>query len=98
MTQTLSEALAATVRAERAARNMTQQQMADAAGMTFVSIRRYLRGEREINTAALWSIAKAFGVRPSYLMQQAEMRAGFVKTEQPQMAATVPLQREEPPS
>lgn len=70
----LSEALAATIRAERAAHSITQQQLADAAGMTNVTMGRVLRGEREITTEYLVKIAGALGVKVSYLMLQAEQR------------------------
>lgn len=74
MDETLSQALAAVLRAERATRRWTVGELAEQAGMTKVDLYRKLRGERELNTAEYVKIARAFGVTVSELIHKAEAR------------------------
>lgn len=61
------------IRDRRKWRNLTQQQLADAAGMSVMSIRRYESGEREPTERTVETIAQVLNVHPSEL----DERFGF---------------------
>ncbi|MFF2678068.1 helix-turn-helix domain-containing protein [Arthrobacter koreensis] len=69
-----ASAVAATLRAERAARRWTYRELADAAGMTEQSVMRYLTGKRDLHMADLGSLADALGISPARIVQQAMER------------------------
>lgn len=74
MDETLSQALAAVLRSELAARRWTVGELAEGAEMTRVDLYRKLRGERELRTDEQSRLARALGVSVSYLMHEAERR------------------------
>lgn len=53
---------------------MTQDELAAAAGMPVVSLRRYLNGQRDINVAVLSAICQALELDPQWVVAQAEER------------------------
>ncbi len=71
----LVAAVAATLRAERAAAGLSQVQVADRTGIARTSYRFYEQGERNPDTVQLAQIAEAFGVKFSYLVGEIERRA-----------------------
>lgn len=58
--------LGAQVRLARNSRDMTQQQLGDALGITFQQVQKYEKGTNRIGGARLWEIAKALDVPPAY--------------------------------
>jgi transcriptional regulator with XRE-family HTH domain len=74
MGELIGAALAAALRAERAAKQMTIVDLADAAGVAERSAIRHLNGQRDITVSVLDRYATALGVRGSDLMREAERR------------------------
>jgi transcriptional regulator with XRE-family HTH domain len=70
----LNAAVAAELRAERAAQNLTVQQLADRADVPYASLRRYLAAERYIDVAVLHALAVALHTTPAALVAAAEER------------------------
>lgn len=70
-----TSAVAATLRAERAAAGLSQVQVADRTGIARTSYRFYELGERNPDTVQIAQIAEAFGVSFSYLMGEIDRRA-----------------------
>lgn len=79
----LNAAIAAVLRAERAAKGerITQDELAEAAGVPLVSLRRYLNGKRHINLAHLEAICDALGVDPRDVMADAARRSSVATQE-----------------
>lgn len=71
----LNAAVAAQLRAERAAADLTVEQLAREADMSPVSVQRYLRGKRHIDVAVLFQLAKALEVEPAEIVANAQRRA-----------------------
>lgn len=71
----LNGAVAAELRAERAAQNMTLQQLAEAADVPFPSLRRYLAGERHIDVSVLEAVAAALSLDAFEIVRRAGARA-----------------------
>lgn len=67
-------ALAAALRAERAAKQMTIADLANAAGVVERTAIRHLNGQRDITVSVLDRYASALGVKGSDLMREAERR------------------------
>lgn len=78
-----TSAIAAALRAERAARQWTYRELDDAAGVT-ESVIRYLTGKRDLHMTNLGSLPDAFGISPARIVQQAMERR------EPQPAAAGP--------
>ena len=57
-----SRVIADTIRAERAARGISQRELAEAIGISQQGLLRYEKGTRDITTADLMKIAAALGV------------------------------------
>lgn len=70
----LNAAVAAELRAERAAQDLTVQELADMAGIPFGSLRRYLAAERNIDVATLAALAAALGTTSGEIVAAAEER------------------------
>lgn len=70
----LNAAVAAELRAERAAQNLTVQQLAARADVPYASLRRYLAAERYIDVAVLHALAGALGTSSASLVAAAEDR------------------------
>ena len=69
-----NDAVAAELRAERGAKRLTVDQLANNAGMVKGTLLRYLNGQREIPIPALYHISKALGVEPQEVMDRASRR------------------------
>jgi transcriptional regulator with XRE-family HTH domain len=67
-------ALGRAVRTLREARALTQETLADRAGMSANYVGDTERGERNISVRALWLLADGLGVSASALLQEAERR------------------------
>ena len=67
-------ALAAELRAERAARGLTLAQLADQLGMSRVVLGRYLNGIRDLPVSTFADIAAALGAQPGVLLDRARDR------------------------
>lgn len=80
----LNAAVAAQLRAERAAADLTMQQLADRAEIPLVSVQRYLRAKRDIDIATLYALCEALGVEPFDVVAAAQtrlLRADLVVTD-----------------
>lgn len=67
----LASAVAEQLRAERAAANLTQKELAEKAGLKEQSVMRYLNGVREPNAGQLGALCDALGITPQDLMMRA---------------------------
>lgn len=70
----LNAAVAAELRAERAAQNLTVQQLAERSDVPYPSVRRYLAAERHIDVSVLHALATALGATSGELISAAEER------------------------
>jgi transcriptional regulator with XRE-family HTH domain len=70
----LNAAVAAELRAERAAQNLTVQELAERSAVPYASLRRYLAAERHIDVATLETLAKALGTSTPDLVWAATER------------------------
>ena len=71
---TVEKAVAINIRERLVRRDMTQGQLATAAGMTPTALSARLRGEREFRLSELHAISEALGVRLADLMPDKEER------------------------
>ena len=71
---TFTEALAAQLRAERAASQASLQSMADAAGIAPGSVARYLSGERDPAIGTVYRFTSVLDVTLDQLVQRATRR------------------------
>ena len=65
--------LGGAVRAARKARGLSQEALADAAGIDGSHMGKIERGERNVTILNVWRIASALGVRPSTIFISAGM-------------------------
>ena len=65
------EAAAGALRAAQARAKMKDSELAERAGIPAVTLRRYLKGERDTPTSAIFKIAAALGVNPGALLDDA---------------------------
>ena len=70
----LNAAVAAELRAERAAQNLTVQELATQSEVPYASLRRYLGAERDIHVSVLAALAEALGTTASELVAAAAVR------------------------
>lgn len=70
----IQAALVTQVKAEMAARDMKQKDMAQHVGMQTSTLSRYLSGERDIPMPVVFSFAEALGLSIVELVQRAERR------------------------
>ena len=70
----LNGAVAAELRAEKAAQNLTNQDLADRSGIPIVSVQRYLVPKRAIDLVVLEQLAAAVGKTPAEIVEAAERR------------------------
>lgn len=77
-TSGLNAAVAAQLRAEIAAANLSEKALAELADVNYTSLRRWLGrekgNERHIDVAVLAAIAKALNLDPAEIIQRAEQR------------------------
>lgn len=64
-------AVAAQLRAERAANGMTQKELAEKAGLGISSVQRYLNGQRAITLDDLAALSHALGFEPEEIISRA---------------------------
>lgn len=83
----LNAALAATLRAERAATSMTVDRLAAKSGIPKRTLLRLLNAERHINTDHLYALATAFELEPADLIVMAQRRLGRVQRWEADQAA-----------
>lgn len=69
-----SQAVAAQLRAERAAAELTIDQLSDRSGIHKQTLMRYLKGTREIPLASFYAIADGLGVTADELLERAQRR------------------------
>lgn len=69
-----ADAVADTIRAERAAAQLTQAELAARAGMPRITYIRYETGERKPNVAQVAAIAEALRMMPSTFLARAQAR------------------------
>lgn len=72
---THNRALAAEIRAERAASGLTQAQLADKSGIKLVTLQLLLKGDRPINVTQIVQLSRAFEIQPADLVDRAMARA-----------------------
>jgi transcriptional regulator with XRE-family HTH domain len=70
----IQSALVTQVKAEMAARDMKQKDMAEKVGMQTSTLSRYLSGERDIPMPVVFSMASALNLSIIELVQRAERR------------------------
>lgn len=70
----LTQAVAATLRAERAAVQMTQQELARRSGLGYQTVMRLEKGERSPNVAQLSALCSVLGLTMAELVERAEQR------------------------
>lgn len=87
----LNGALAAEIRAQQGARNIKTSALSELSGIERVTLTRYLKPTRPINTAVVEAIARALDMDPGELMARAIRR----RDEEPALYAPM---SEEPPS
>lgn len=68
-------ALAAEIRAERAASGLTQMQLAEKSGINYETLKFVLKGTRPINVTQIVQLSRAFGIEPAVLVERAMARA-----------------------
>lgn len=71
-----TSAVAAQLRAERAASNLTIHDLAEKAGVTEQSLQRYLSERRDIPIPVLYQICTGLGVPVDEVIRRAEARLG----------------------
>lgn len=71
----LINAIAAEVRAERAAKKMTIAELSQASRVPEATLNRYLAGKRDIPGSTLLALAGALGVEPGQILNRAALRA-----------------------
>ena len=64
-------AAAAELRAAQARASLTDKALAERSGIPVVTLRRYLKGERDTPASALFKIADALGIKPGRLLDDA---------------------------
>lgn len=72
--QGLNAAVAAQLRAERAALGWTIDELAQRADIPAISVRRYLKGERQIDVSVLYALASALGLTAGQVVEAAQER------------------------
>jgi transcriptional regulator with XRE-family HTH domain len=72
----LNRALAAELRAERVAVNITVDQLSDRSGVNLTTLKRVLAGKRDINVTQLGLLSQALGVTAEELFRRAVTRMG----------------------
>lgn len=72
----LNGAVAAELRAEKAAQNLTNQDLAERSGIPVVSVQRYLAPKRAIDVEVLEQLAEALGKTATEIVIAAEQRLG----------------------
>lgn len=81
-TEGLNAAVAAQIRAEAAAAQLTDKALAEKAGVNYASLRRWLGkdlgNERDINVAVLSELAKVFGLTAYEIVFRAQQRMNVV--------------------
>lgn len=60
------------IRLTRAARGISQQQLADKLGISFQQLQKYERGINRISASRLWEVSQALGVPISYFFDGAD--------------------------
>ena len=70
----LTAAIAATLRAERAAAQLTQHQLADKSGLGYQTVMRLEKCERSPSVGQLAALCSVFGIPMSELVERAERR------------------------
>ncbi|WP_243061200.1 helix-turn-helix transcriptional regulator [Nocardioides sp. SR21] len=93
----LNGAVAAELRAEKAAQNLTNQEIADRSGIPVVSVQRYLVPKRGIEVVVLEKLAAAVGKKASEIVEAAERRleriAQFEAEERAGQGRVIPMPR-----
>ena len=69
-----AHAIAATLRAERAAQDLTLEQLATRSGLSVSGVRRYERGERLPDMVQLATLAEALGMAPARMWAEIQAR------------------------
>lgn len=72
--QGLNAAVAAELRAEKAAQGRTNEWLAEQSGLNKGSVRRYLAAERHIDVATLDAMATSLGSTPMMIVEAAQQR------------------------
>ena len=70
----LNAAVAAELRGERAAKDLTTKQLSERAGIPYASLRRYLGAERHIDVATVAALCGALGLKPAEIVARASER------------------------
>ncbi|MGH7295574.1 MAG: helix-turn-helix domain-containing protein [Polyangiaceae bacterium] len=71
----LLRSIAANVRALRRQRTMTQEQLAERAGMDLSYLQRIERADTNLSMDKLLAVADAFGIAPGHLLRPARLPA-----------------------
>lgn len=79
-------AMAATLRGERAKKGWTQEDLAARSGLNLSTLKRILKGERDINVNQIAALAEAFGVSPAKLVADATEELSAMSAAAPTMS------------
>jgi transcriptional regulator with XRE-family HTH domain len=77
-----NRAMAAAIRAERSAAGLSQETLAKLSGVNYETLKRILKGDRDINITQISGIALAVGITPAQLVQRAEERLRVMVNEE----------------
>lgn len=72
----LNAAVAAVLRGRKAEERLTNQELAERAGIPVVSVQRYLDAKRPIPVSVLLALAEAMGTTPAHVVDAAAERLG----------------------
>ncbi|MFZ4843988.1 helix-turn-helix domain-containing protein [Mycetocola saprophilus] len=77
----INQATAAELRGERAAANLTLEELVEATGLSLSTLRRIFRGDTDIDVTHLVTLAGAFGTTAEILFARASSRAAAVMSQ-----------------
>lgn len=70
----MAAAIVQQIKAERAAADLTVQQLAEVSGVPYPTLRRYLADERSMSLDAFVAVAGGLGIEPDELVKRAMQR------------------------
>lgn len=74
--ETRPAAVAAVIEERMRARGLTQESLADRAGIPLTTFNRSLRGHRAFDMGEVFRVADALGIKASSITREAEARVG----------------------
>lgn len=75
------KSLGKVIRRERVRRGLSQQEIADAIGVTYQQFHKYEHGINRVSASRLYDIAKAMGIPAQYFFEEVEEPTAASRTE-----------------